>query len=351
MLSASGLERALACESSVVLPQVNTSTEPAARGTSIHAFVRRVLAGVSKEKALAHVEVEHRPTCELIDFRKLGSDLTDVRAEVAYAYDARTRAVRVVGVNIGRNYGPMGPSEIAGTNDFEGTRFDGVPVVADVKTGMPVTACAENPQMKFHALVRMIATGAQEVEARILYVREGGDVYADCYTFDLFELESFGDELAELLGRVESAFAQYAEKGHARLSTGDHCRYCGALVSCPAYVSLARTMATDLEDIGARIAALSPEEAGVAWEKAKRIEKLLENVLDGMKAYAIQNTIPLPNGQTVKSVTFERNDFSRNEALVMLRKKGATDAEVGSLYVPHEVEQVRTVGKKAKRAA
>ena len=324
--SASALARAIECPASVALPQVATTSDAARRGSQIHGYIAARLAGVSRASALALVDAEHHPTCEGIDFAKVGGDLSAVKAEAAYAYDVRQRSVRLVGHNVGRNYGPMGDNEIAGTNDFEGLRLDGVPVVADVKTGQPVTACRENPQMMFHALVQMIRTGASEVDARIIYVREDGGVKLDSWTFDVFTLEEFADELDVMLGRVTRARLAVAQ-GDVRVSTGDHCRYCPALQACPAYVSLARTMATDLDGVAQKIAALAPDDAGKAWALLDRVGKIYDVTKDALKAYATQQPIPLPNGQMVKEVPYERSAFNQGAAIALLRGKGATDED------------------------
>lgn len=348
--SASALARAMECPSSVALPQVATTSDAAQRGSQIHRFVRDGLSGVSRAAALATVDKEHRATCEGIDFAKVGGDLSGVKAEAAYAYDVRQRTVRLVGYNIGRNYGPLGPDEIAGTNDFEGMRADGIPAVVDVKTGQPVTVCRENPQMMFHALVQMLRTGASEVDARILYVREDGAIHPDSWTFDVFSLEAFADELDVMLGRVVRARLSVAS-GDVRVATGDHCRYCPALQACPAYTSLARTMATDLDGAAEKIAALAPVDAGKAWALLDRIGKLYDVTKEALKAYAAQQPIPLANGQTVKEIPFERSSFNQAAAIAALRGKGATDEEIGMLFVPFKGTQIRAVGKSKKEKA
>lgn len=348
--TASAIERAIECPSSCVLPQVHETTDDAARGTSIHAFVRNVLAGIDRTKALAAVEdPKWRATCGAIDFRKIGSDLSDMKAEASYAYDVGDRSVRLLGYNIGRRYGGLRPMEIAGTNDAEGLRIDGIPTVIDVKTGQPVTVCRENPQMMFHSLCRMAATGAQEIDARILYVREDGHVRTDSHVFDVFELESFADELDVLLGQIGRARIAL-QSGTLTVNSGDHCRYCPALQACPAYTALARSMVPDLEAVQSRIAALSPADAGKAWALLEQVGTLYDTVKDALKVYAAQTPIVLPNGKIVREVSYEREDLNRSSALALLRAKGATDAEIQALYQAHEIKQIRTTGTAKKPA-
>lgn len=339
--TASSLERLMACPASAVLPHVAETNDDADRGTEIHSFVRNVSAGMPRAKALALVPKEHLPVCEGIDFGRVCGDLSNVRAEVSYAIDVETSFARELGINLGRHYPTREPAEFAGTNDLEGRRLDDVEVVADVKTGDPVTACRENPQMMFHARARQLRTGAAEVEARLIYIRRDGKVSLDCAMFTAFELDCFEDELSALRARIEDARARFAATGQVSVSTGPHCRYCPAMTACPRYVALARTMAADVADIPARLEMLTPEQQGIAWEKAKAIEKLVEHVLDGLKAIAKQGEFPLPTGKVVKAISFARQDFSRDKTLALLREKGATQAEIEALYTEATVTQVR----------
>ena len=339
--TASAVERLLACPASAILPHVSESNDDADRGTEIHAFVRNVAAGMPRAKALALVPKEHHPVCEGIDFDRVCGDLSNVRAEVSYALDVDTGGVREIGINLGRKYPPRRPAEFAGTNDLEGMRFDDVEVVGDIKTGDPVTACQDNPQAKFHARARQLATGAAEVEARLIYIRRDGKVSLDCATFTAFELDCFEDELVALRARIEDARARYVATGQVNVSSGSHCRYCPAMTACPRYVALARTMATDVAEISSRLEMLTPEQQGIAWTKAKEVEKLLEHVLDGLKAIAKQGEFPLPTGKVVKAISFARQGFVQDRAVVLLREKGATQAEIEGCYSETTVVQVR----------
>jgi hypothetical protein len=343
--TASGIERVHECAASHVLPGIATSSSYAKRGTEIAAFIRRVLGGMSREESAKLVTVEAwRATCVHLDFAKLVGDLSQVRGEMAYALDVETDAVRELGSNIGRGYPALSATEIGGTDDIEGMRIDDVPVVIDVKTGQPVTRCQDNPQIKFFARILQLRTGAAEVEGRIAYVREDGQIDRDCYTFSAFELDSFGDELAALVDKVSSARAHLANGGTLTVSSGDHCTYCPAMASCPRYTSLARTMVSDVEQISAQLEMMTPEQQGVAWEKARAIEKLLDVVVDGLKALAKQSPIPLANGKTVKPIDVARRSLVQESALSLLRTKGATAAEIDGCYASSTVVQVREVG-------
>ena len=194
----------------------------------------------------------------------------------------------------------------------------------------------------------MIRTGASEVDARIIYVREDGGIKLDSWTFDVFTLEEFADELDVMLGRVTRARLAVAQ-GDVRVSTGSHCAYCPAMPACPAHTALARSMMGDVDILHAQLAAMTPEQRGNAWDKARTIERVLGNVLDGLKALAHQEEFPLPNGQTVKEIPFARSAFNQGAAIALLRGKGATDEEIGLLFSEFKGTQIRAVGKATKK--
>lgn len=354
--TASALERVLACPSGQVLPAVHDTSEYAERGTQIARFTRSVIAGTSVDVALQAVREEWRDTCRHLEWRKLVGDLSEVRGEVAYAFDTASWETTELGVNIGRRYPLLNPTQIAGSDDIEGVRMDGVPVVRDVKSGQEVTAAQDNPQVKFFALVRMLRTGASEVEAGLRYVREDGRVFADDHVFTAFDLECFADELGEMVERVAAARQRMLSGERLDVSSGPHCRFCPALSACPKYTALAKSMLPELDTIAARIGAMSPEAQGRAWVKAKEIETLLDSVLGSLKAIAKQSAIPIVGGKLVKEIEFSRSDFSQKLAVDLLRIKGATDGEIAGVYIDSRVQQVRmvndpTVNRTRKRKA
>lgn len=344
--TASALERAFACPPSTFLPQVNESNEDADRGSEIHKFVRNVAAGMPIATALLLVPKEHQAVCQGIDFARVCGDLSNVRAEVSYAIDVERSEVRELGINLGRKYPPRRPAEFAGTNDIEGRRIDDVEVVGDVKTGELVTPCRDNPQMKFHARARQLATGASEVEGRLIYIRRDGKVMLDCHTFRAFELETFQDEAVFFIERREAARARYEATGQVTVSTGDHCKYCPAMTACPRYVALARSMVVDVVELGTDVAArgfvtMTPEQMGIAWAKLTDIGRVHDQIKEGLKAMAKQGSFPLPNGKMVRMIEFARSDFSREKAFELMRAKGATQAEIEACYAENTVQQVR----------
>lgn len=368
-MSASTLEREDLCPASVALPQVVEigDEESRDRGRAIHAFVRAVIAGVPRDVALADVPDDAwRATCTGVDFDELVGGLRDVRAEVAYAIDARDRSARFIGVNVDRDYGFITNWETAGTNDYEGVdRVDTLETVEDLKTGQNVTPCRENAQLGFHALARAKVAKVSRVRARIRYLGASGAVrYTDEHVFGPFDLDDVADRLLFIRQRVEEAKRRLRDGEIPTVYPGDHCRYCPALQACPAHVSLVRATARathlgpipldktmSIEDVMPFVAALSAAEKALAWDLANRGLTAFETIKESLKLIARQEPIELASGKTValgKEFTVEH--FSPSAAIALLKVKGATDAEIKKLYRPTPQRQVRERGSSKGKA-
>lgn len=340
----SALERAEHCPASFALPQVHEQDEDAQRGTAIHAFLRRVISGASKETALEHVEPEHRDTCRGIDFRSIVGDLASAHAEVAYAIDTRTLSkCRELGENIGRNYGELGEEELAGTIDVAGRTRADRPVVGDFKTGwLKVTPAIDNRQIHSAVTAERILTGEDEIEGRIWQIRPSGEVFVDRHVFDAFELDEIASDVQAIHAGVLVARRRFQDDGEIVVSPGEHCRHCPAMPLCPAHVELARAMAGELGAITASLSKLTPEQRWIAWQKKKEAEAILEAIDKSLKALARQEPfVSLDGTKELRPLTFERTDFSKALALSLIRELGGTEEQIKKLWVPHPVEQFR----------
>lgn len=341
LFSASAIARVHACPASVAFPAVVETSEDAERGTELHAHCERMILGMPKYVSAARVPKVWRATAEAIRIDMAIGDLTDVRAEVAYAVHAATGDVRELGASIGRHY-VVHPGEVPGTNDFEGKRFDGVEVVGDWKFGaLDVAPCEENEQTLFHARVRAAMTGASVVEGRICYVRESGYVHVDQHEFTPFFLDVFSDELADAYEAARDAVKRYAAGEVLSVHPGDHCRYCPAVTSCPAHVALARAMLPELQAIEARIQEMTPTQRGAAWLKMKSCERVLESVSKGLKNTALAESFPTTEGKEIREMAYQKETFSKDRAVALLTAKGASAEEIRACYVESTVSQIR----------
>lgn len=342
--SASAIGRALECPASSVLPATQVHREDSARGTSIHRFARLGARGVPIEEAIRHVAPKWQATCWSLDWQTLLGGITQLRSENAFAIDVLTQQVRFLGEDSGRDYSSLGPTEYAGTEDIGGIDYDGMPVTDDLKTGwQPVTPCAENSQVKFHALRIHLETGADRVRGRISYLREDGGVRPDVHIFTRIELEDFLDELVDLIPRIEAARAQLAAGSMPATSSGPWCRFCPAVSTCPSKTALARALGGDSDVVLRELRAMTKEQQGAAYVKAKEIQRLLEMILDGLDDCARKESFPSRLGKIVKEIAYDKQQFSIAQAIELLHALGATREQIDSCYSTRAVRQIREV--------
>jgi hypothetical protein len=357
-ITASGIERMLACPASVILPKVHRTNEQAARGTEIHRYVNAVLSGTPAETAIASVPEDHRETCSQIDWRGLGGDLRDVRSEVSYALNVRDRTARELGVNIGRDYARFELDEwdVVGTLDIEGTRIDDVPVIDDLKSGwVDVTPLDENGQQRFFGAVKYVMTGSPDVEIRIAKLLEDGTIRPKSHTLTAFDSEEFIDELEKGVSRVHEARRIYLAGGTPNVTMGDHCRYCESMASCPAYSRLALAVVGETTELAKSVATITPVQRGLAWTKARALEDILESVLKALKAAARQEPFPVGEGKVVRAVASGSSSFDVGAATALLRSFGASEAQISGLYRRTSFDVIRETNapgvKRAKKKA
>ncbi len=337
--TASALERVHACPASVALPQVITTSEYAERGNAIHLFCERVISGeMPRDVALAMAPKAYRDTCKGIDFDKILVGLVNVKAETSYAVGL-DGTVRLLGHGIGRRY-VVQPGEVPGTTDVRAVHdaSDRV-VVIDFKTGRDVTDCEDNFQLAFAAYAEAALRDADECEARIVYIHDDGKHHVDPCLFTRFDLELFHARMVDAYERAAEAVAAQQAGRRLTVNPGDHCRYCPAFPVCPAQVSLARAMVDGAEFDTKE--PLTPESAGLAWEKLKRFEAVYESVRESLRAYAKVTPLPLTNGKELRETSYSKTSFSATKAKAFLSQEQLEDCETSVM-----VSQIRELKRR-----
>lgn len=95
-LTASQLDRAMACPASFALPAVSfPASRESARGTEIHRFLETAIK-CGREAALAEVPLDApwRATCEGVDLDRLTAEAERVECEVKFAYNPLSYTAR-----------------------------------------------------------------------------------------------------------------------------------------------------------------------------------------------------------------------------------------------------------------
>ena len=236
-----------------------------------------------------------------------------------------------------------------GTLDITGTRADGVPCVIDIKTGQDVGPASENWQLRFFAFCLLSETGADEIDGRIVYIREDGSHYADAHMFTAEDLLRVPGELRSIEARLARAKATFAESGVVDLHVGNHCKYCPVSMSCPSKTSIVRSMAGDLAEVGTAFDAMTPEQIEKAWLTYEAIKPLFWAVDEGLKSIARTRGIDLSDGRTVRAVEVHKTYFARAKAEDLLRQKGASEDEIAGCTRDAVEQHVRTLKPKKEK--
>ncbi len=93
--SPSSLAREAACPGSVLLPQSDTSSAPALRGTALHAYLCAIAKGVGKDIARLMLPEEWQEAAENIDLEQLPALNPESGVpEIAIAWNAHKAALK-----------------------------------------------------------------------------------------------------------------------------------------------------------------------------------------------------------------------------------------------------------------
>lgn len=286
-VSASSVERQLACPGSAHLPQHDYSTAAAAAGSDRHedAEIAALLGGI-----------DDLPW----QVRKLLEPGDVLSAECAMAYDVSDNTARALGHISWRDYAPhLRPFEIPMTIDLivHGERRI---LVVDYKGYRPVTPAAVNPQLLTGALAVARASGRDEITVAIVYLGASW-LPADVATLGVFEFDMHAGALRAMVASSDRS-----------LHAGPHCEYCHAFLSCPEQRALA-VRAGDGQ-IAVRVEAMIPfdddAEASEAYDLYQRIRVVATRMRAALAARAAERPIPLGGGRF-----FGRVDKQGNERL------------------------------------
>lgn len=313
--SASSLPRLRRCLGSVRRVRIRSTSPDAEHGTNIHDFLRD-LKVIGREAALAKVPLSapHRSACEQVK----PEDIPDGgRAEITFAWDPKTGKARVLGCDLARDYAGALPGELVGTADISGEAGDFV-IVVDYKTGN-ADAAKGNWQMISLAVMAAAAFGKSKAKIALAFVRPDGSIGWDTAELSAMDLDGYADELAELCAEILSA----REEGPSRSETLDEgawCNYCPALMVCPAKALHAieivgRAQTTDLESVNEEIVALTPVEAGVAWDRVKIGLKLLGKMKESLQLYAERQPIELASGKVIRPISMNNRTIEKKPVL------------------------------------
>lgn len=314
----SALPRSLNCDGSLVLPKASVQSEWADSGNDEHEELARQTLGGSAPPRLARIVP------------------AGARVEVKVAFDCASGAGRVIGEGSGRDYGALGPFEIAGSIDVLATEGDAA-VVIDWKTGhKEVDPASRNWQLWGYALTAARALGKSRAIVRIAYTNMPGQPI-DEHEIGALDLAEFATRLSALYMHQARLKDRYKLGEVPSTNEGSWCRHCASKSRCPSKVGLLVQVAerglatigsTDLTQDRARDAHLEIERLDQLVKEAKsrreqwidehgpidlgngklfgRVPRSGPRILDGTKAVQAIREIVGESAKEFESLAIER---------------------------------------------
>ena len=324
IVGGSTAKRVINCPGSVALVQKmppKPSSEHADRGTLLHNVIAEYLEG--KEWTLGSKYNDQVLTQELVDEKLTPAlkALDEVDPTQNMVYEVETRV----------GFGDLLPG-VFGSTDLIG-RVGNRAVVLDWKFGDGVVVDAvENPQLMFYAAAAMRTEeakwafdGAEEIELIIVQppmVRRWVTTKERIAAFEL-----------ELVSAVKAA-----QMPNAKLSSGDHCRWCSAKSICPVMNgAVDRALKTQLDNIDVVTMSQMLQSADLLEQWLKDIRGLAHQVLEkggkvpGYKLVAKRSTRQwVDDSKAAEDLSqhlgwddvFEKKLVSPAQAEKLLKKKG-----------------------------
>ncbi len=289
-LSASAVPRALACPTSLVLPQQDYRTAYADAGSDRHAEMEDAADRGAHDELPEAVRSLIRPGDRLA-------------SEISFAYDASTGEARTLGHVRDRQYGALGPFEITGTIDLL-IVGNGRIIVVDYKGFEEVTHAEDNAQLATYALMAARTYGYQEVTVVVVYLVANRKPTIAVLDHD--DLRFHDGVLRSLQVRVAAA----AKSPEAHAVIGRHCRYCPAFLSCAKQKALAIDVQTGIVPL--RVESMMPldddEKANDALELTAILGTLKKRLDAAIYARAHERPIQLRNGKLFGPRTVNGNE-------------------------------------------
>ncbi len=253
--------------------------------------------------------------------------------EQAYAIDMATGGISFLGDNIERKYQEackklyrreLRVTEIPLTLDVEAThKKTGQPCALDWKSGQYTKPARELWQMKLQSYVLAVKYDAPSVLSRVVYIEPKGNVWIDEHVFNRMELDLIPGEVLAIMNRV-------AQADGSTVYSGDWCKFCPALLTCPATTALAPLFITDLE--GMTSGTMTLAHVGKAKAKLTLIEGMAKKAKERLNAIINEKgEVPADDGYVWRSTEQSKAYFDAAAARGLLVQLGATDAQLAKL--------------------
>ena len=359
--TASSVGLAMQCVGSASLPGHGSVSDDAERGRARHAYVAALVAGEGMESALGGVPEQWRDACDEMDVSFVPK-LHGMESEVAYITDLATGVSRRVGKDLRREYGKLGPNEIAATLDYVHLS-DGVVRVVDLKTGEADPGKAyDSWQLRTCALLAARFSGCRRASVEICWSPGGRKARWSSADFDELDLDSFEIALRSLIGMVSTAQADVAAGKCPPLTFGPHCRYCKAYTSCPSRMGMIRSAiasaGAEMTAMSSTMARMTSDQLTEAWNRAKPFLDAAKKLKQSFADAAMVQPFRTSDGMVYGLRNSDREEIDGPAAYAAMRDRfgddiarksvslSATKASIG-----RGIKAAKDAGKTAEGAA
>lgn len=354
-ITGSKAHRVWKCSASAVLPQIESTESSPMRGHGkvIHRFLQRAKVD-GRDVALSEIVDEKvRTLCAVLDLDALP---VHVATEVTFAWDWKARTGRELGRDLDRRYvepgflesigvAPLGPTEHAVTVDILGGQTIGGSkrgLVGDYKTGRTrYPAPDKYGQTLLGALAAAKTHSFDEMFVDLIYIDKDGEHWRARRPLDEWDLETFADEWAASMSRVDVYEAEVIAGRTPNVIEGPHCEHCPAWKNCPAKLALATRLHTEVPRVAGdeerapeyRAGVITRERAADAWIALDKFEDMIAAMREELKGLAYSEPIELPDGRIVGLYRDEKRRINAKAAIPIIREKYG-DAGVEKVVMP-----------------
>jgi hypothetical protein len=330
--SASSAVRSLNCPGSVVLPRTRTEATPEMqRGSYLHSYLEHLLTG--KQSILDRMVSVYgdsedfdgvQETCTKINRNDILRGGEFVSAEEAFTYNPGTDSARSLGCSIEREYLQHGwkpTTEIAGTADVILRTPTGL-LVGDFKTGHfdNQVSYSWGPQLDMLGLMAARYYGEDSVTVAICLVMDDGRlVWTESRHLDALALDAIAGTVSAAVSEWHRTAQAVAQGQTPTTKQGPWCDYCPSRSQCPAWFVLAREFASGARKLTTS-EDLTPEVAGLAWERLQQLMTLAADVNELLRGYAKHRPFVMPNGSRLGLVERSREELDGAKAVDFIRR-------------------------------
>lgn len=308
------------CLGSAVLPQASEEFDSTSKGKALHAFLRSVGLGVTRQDALTDVPEPFRKDAERVD---VPEDIVHGWPELGLALDLTKGTARAFRPDMTREqvFTARLPHEVGMLPDWVAVQGERA-LVRDWKIGWQedLGPAADHLQLLIYTASALLAFAKDEARGE-LWHWDGVRWRVDGVTLDFLGALEVLERVRTLTEKTKLARREYESNGTLpRLSLGKWCAWCPAQRACPARSLAVREAIQRADGAGEPLAAMNPQEAGQAYQRLKLARTAIDAMLVDLESIAGQTPLPLPDGTVLRQQEREVTRIDAPAAEEWLRK-------------------------------